>query len=174
MDAAISEDSMEEFMMHDEELKRQLILEQYRQAAEEHRAEDNNTWQTFAIILALNGALVGFLNFDSTPQSLISLFLSTIIGMISVYGGICIIGRTRLYQMQRICIAEKIQNITDIHLYYSESIDDYMKREYPNEPIKWDERRGGRKTMKIILMNIGFMWLLVGLYLFITQICIFI
>ena len=159
---------MEEDLKHDDELRRQLLLEQYRQAAEEYRAEDQNTWQTFAVTLALNGALVGFLDFESS----MSVILSAIVGMISVYAAVCIIGRTGLYQKQRVRIAKKIQSLTGIHLYLDEPIQDYMKREYPNEPIKWDERRGGRKMMRLILMIIGFMWFVlgsVGLYGFITQ-----
>jgi len=155
---------MKEHLKHDDELKRQLLLEQYRQAAEEYRAEDRNMWQPFAILLALNGVLVAFLDFDSTAGFSIQVLLSAIIGMVSVCAGILIIGRTRLYQRQRLLTAAKIQNLTDIHLYFHESIQDYMKREYPNENIHWDEHAGGRKMMQVVFMILGVMWLILFLY----------
>lgn len=158
---------MEEHLKHDGELKHQLLLEQYRQAAEEYRAEDRNMWQPFAILLALNGVLVAFLDFDSTSGFSIQVILSAIIGMVSACAGVLIIGRTQLYQRQRVLTAEKIQNLTGIiHLYFHEPIQDYMKRVYPNEYIHWDERAGGRKMMQRVFMILGFMWFILLVYSF--------
>lgn len=143
-----------------ESIEDQLLLEQYKQAAEEYRTEDRNTWQIFAIILALNGALVSLMKFKSLNDFSMTVVLSSVIGMCSTYFGIRIIARTALYQRQRVLIAQKIQDITGIHLYFTEDILDYMKKYFPDEKISWVQRGGGRSTMKQLLFIIGIMWLL--------------
>jgi len=165
---------MDKELNQDKEFINHLLLEQYRQAAEEYRSEDKIKWQAFAIILALNGVLVGFLNLDlSKPLSFsLSIIISAIVGIVSVYAGIRIIGRSQLYQKQRVYIAEQIQNITGMHLYFNESIENYFNRLLPKEPIRWYERGSGRKMMNGILITIGIMWLIlgiIGIYFFITK-----
>ena len=153
-----------ELKNQEKEFVNQLLLEQYRQAAEEYRAEDKIKWQAFATILALNGVLVGFLNLNlgNALTFAISTLISAVVGMVSAYAGVCLIGRTQLYQKQRVDVAQKIQSLTGINLYFNGPVEDYFKQSLPKEPIRWYERRSGRKMMNEILITISIMWIILG------------
>jgi len=141
-------------------MKYQLLLEQFRQAAEDYRAEDRNTWQTFSIILALNGVLISFMKIDNWSAFSLMVIIAAVIGLCSTYFGILIISRTALYQTQRVLVLEEIQNLSPIKLYFSDSIIEYMKQNFPQQKILWNQRYGGRAAMKNILYIISTMWIL--------------
>lgn len=144
----------EESIAHDVDLKHQLILEQYRQAGEDFRHEDKTVWQTFAIIIGLNGLLLSTLKNDYT------ILILSLAGAISVIGGYCIMGRSALYQRMRVHIAEKIQNESGIFALYSTMPPhDFLKKECPLEkPLNFIEKISGKLIMRYILIFLFLIW----------------
>ncbi len=153
------ENDLVQRLSNDDEFLRLLVLEQYRQAAEEYRAEDRLTWQTFATVIAINGVLVALLNLGSASGFSVPLVLSGVVGVVSVLAGIRIIGRNRLYQKQRLITASQIEDFAPFTLYLRSPIEDYMRQS--GVKIEWDERGSGRKTIQVMLFVIGLMWITV-------------
>ena len=143
------------------ELKRQLILEQYRQAAEEYRSEDRNQWQIFAIILAINGALVGFLDLDTLQKFSLSAGISSVIGMGSIITGITLLRRIALYRQYREYIIAKIQKDIGVYELYSDRpLEKLYEEMVPSKALKWHQRIRGTTMMRIMLAVIGLIWLI--------------
>ena len=137
------------------DIKEKLIVEQYKQASEEYRREDNSTWWTFAIILTLNGALAGSLNLEGGffPK----LVFVAVIGIVSTVGGILVIARTGAYQKARLYILEKIQSDKGIEkLYFDIPLNNYAKDHGIHLGII--ERIGGRLTLEVILGIVCLLW----------------
>ena len=143
----------------DMDLVGQLLLEQYKQTAEEYRAEYLFTWQLFAIIVALNGTLFGLLKYENPIFFNKPLFLPGIIGLISSYIGIHVINRSKLYQKFRLSIAEEIQQLTSFDLYSNKPIEERLENRLPDEDIKFYDRLDSRIMMQFLLALIGFGWL---------------
>lgn len=143
--------------MRDLNLKDELLLEQYRQASEEYRSEDRNTWRTFAIILALNGVMVSLLRFGNSQYVSQILCFASLIGIFSALAGVFIIGRTQLYQMHRTRIAKSIQNkVGEVEKLY---FDSGITSQFMKEKIKWYHKLPARKVMITTLLVIAFIWL---------------
>ena len=150
-----------------DDVERQFLIEQYKQAGEEHRAEDRNTWQTFQIIFALNGVLFGFLGFESSDgSSFPSVIVSCGAGVLSSFAGVLIIGRSQRYQNYRILVAEEIQiRLSGERLYFQDSVDNALpdwRREHQLEPLELlNSDFGfvpGRRTMQWTLILVAVVW----------------
>jgi len=106
-----------EELKNDAELKRLLVLEQYKQAAEEARGERWASWQLFGIIVGIEGVLAGSLNCASSSDEAklgVVVIAAAIIGALSAFVGYFIIARHALYHKYWVDIAIKIQHVTDI------------------------------------------------------------
>lgn len=143
-------------LKNDKNLNGLLLVEQYKQAAEEYRAEYRFTWQIFAIIVAINGTLFGLFDFNnlSNPMS----YIIPVLGIFSSFAGVNLISRSRLYQRYRIGIAENIQTEFDLFVLYSNNRIYKRLEDMLNFKTKWYRRLESRWTMLIVLALIGLMW----------------
>lgn len=142
------------------ELRQKLILEQYRQAGKEYRSEDRNRWQTFAIILALNGVLFGFIKFGKWDEFFFLTPFLVIVGWCSTIAGILLIARIVTYQNQRMLIAQKIQEkFGGEKLYFAGPFNEHAKKE--NITIKPSGRVRGGSIFQVVLGILFLMWVLI-------------
>ena len=137
----------------------------YEQAGAEYRSEDRNTWQTFMIILVLNGTVAGIIKAGAPLQESPVLYIVGIIGALSGIAGALIICRSRAFMGTRL---EAIKAMEDMIPAAYEKIKPYTRGPDERACRPFCERFSARTIMAGTMLLISLTWVLLLAYVWLS------